>query len=182
MLNRQELEILAGGALSLQARLVYALYLVNFCDNGVIVPDCVTIAGLLTVADGSTGRIVFRPNAGEIAGYLAELAASGLIAPEEGSASSPDGAPPAGARLILRYRRVSAASPASFRMFRMTPGWRPGPGFAEQAELAGLRDRSYTLAELNDFAAYWITRDAARDEAHWNLSFISFLKRRRREG
>ncbi|GEM_PF-4250365 len=182
MLNAREMEKITSGYMHLQSRTIYAVYLSTYAENGEIILDYVTASRCISILN-CDGSPAYSPNATEINGYILELIESGLVEPQNAPASVlSDGTPYYNGVLCrLPAKFDGGISDLSFRLYRMHAEWQPSAQFSEQAVFSGLSDISYNLSELNDFISYWITTKAVKDDAHWNLAFISFLKRRRHE-
>ena len=182
MLNARETEIITNGYMHLQSRIIYAACLATFADNGEIVLDYVTILNFISIINPD-GSAAYRPNADEINRFILELMRYELLAPLEAPSTMLDDGTPFynGVRCRLPARFSGKITETSFRLYRMHADWQPSSQFTEQAVFSGLNDSSYSLSELNDFISYWITTRTVKDDAHWNLAFISFLKRKRHE-
>lgn len=182
MLNAQEIKIITNGYLHLQSRVIYTAYLSTYSENGEIVLDYVMALNSITIIS-QNGGYAYRPNAEEINGYILELIRFGLLEPLEKPASVVSGQVPyySGIRCRLPARFAGTSEGTSFRLYPMHADWQPSSQFAEQAQFSGLSDISFNLTELNEFVSYWITTRAVKDDPHWNLAFINFLKRKRHE-
>ena len=175
MLSNNELAVVTNGFLSLQARLIYTVYLIPCAENGEIILDYLRAAQSVTIIDRNTGCAVYQPNYSEVNEFIIELINAGLlevIPRKDGSQVNN------GAHCRLPYRFYNEMTRCSFRLYRMYPEWQPTEQFFDQARFSGLSRTEYTMAELQEFISYWITRDCVKDDSLWNLTFINYLKRK----
>ena len=182
MLSNNELAVITNGFLSLQARLVYSVYLVSCAENGEIILDYIRAAQTVTIIDPNTGCAVYRPNYNDVNGFIMELINAGLLEVKNNPVTQADGSQVYNGVLCrLPYRFYNEMTRCSFRLYKMHPDWQPTEQFFDQARFSGLNSTEYTMAELQDFISYWITRDNVKDDSLWNLAFINYLKRKHKE-
>lgn len=179
-MNSGEVDILLNSKLSLPARIVYSVYIISCQDNGFITIDYAHIRRtLLVIPDPNQTNAPrpYDPDFSQISIYIEELIRYQLLE-QQGTCRYEHFYDHMTFRLPYRQPKCQTFNP---QLFRMHTDWRPDQNYEEQARLAGLINKDYSLLDINNFISYWIGRNDYLDSYHWNLKFIQYLKYSKRQ-
>lgn len=156
-----EYETLCANTLSHVARSLYLLYFKSKRSYEIIV-NFMEISYFL---DNKSSTYPQQFNANDINKILLELEAHNLIKRVR------QDLPFNGNSIFLPFVEAQIKTLPN-APFKMHLSWRPGPNFAQNALISGLKDFSYDNNELKSFINYWEQKGEMRNQNAWERAFI----------